>query len=203
MNIQLYSLAIRRPLSNPERDEPANILPYPRFRRLIRTRENKQDQALCAYGLLRYAAERITGEAAMPEIRVADGGKPYFPRLPQLHFNLSHTEGGVLCGLFDRPIGVDLERSREAAEAVRRYYHMDSQEAFWEMWVRHEAIAKYHGQGVSALAHWDEALEQGVVCRNLPVLEGFDAAVAAGEDVPADLFQVDLEEMLAGVMPRK
>ena len=200
MNLHLYALAINRPLSNGERDALANILPYPRFLRLMRTRENKQDQALCAYGLLRFGVEQIIGAADLPEIKVAEGGKPYFSKLPQLHFNISHTEGGVLCGLYDSPVGVDIERDREAAEAVRRYYHMPTQKAFWEMWVRHEAVAKYHGVGVSVLPHWDETLEQGVVCRNVSVLDGFFAAVAAGTNALVEPHVIPLEEMLDGVL---
>lgn len=201
MNIQVYAMAISRPLSNGERDALANILPYPRFLRLTRARENKQDQALCAYGLLRFGVEQITGAATLPDIRVAEGGKPYFSKLSQLHFNISHTDGGVFCGLFDSPIGVDMERDREAAEAVRRYYHMPTQKDFWEMWVRHEAIAKYHGYGVSVLPHWEESLENGVICQSVSALDGFFSAVAVGTEASVELHVIPLEDMLEQVIP--
>ena len=117
---------------------------------------------------------------------------------PEIHFNLSHTDGAVLCAVHDHPVGVDIERSREAAVAIMRYYQIQSQDTFWRMWVRREAIAKCHGQGFSVLPHWDTGLEQSVDCVSLPMLNGFYAAAATGEKgTPMKAHVVTLDEMLA------
>ena len=50
--VQVYALRIDRELSSAERAALLEILPYSRRQRLIRTREDKQIQALCAYGAL-------------------------------------------------------------------------------------------------------------------------------------------------------
>ncbi len=197
MEIQVYALAIDRELTDEERDCLVSILPYARYQRLIRAKENRQNQAMCAYGLLRHALEEQYGLRTLPAIALCKEGKPVFRDRPEVHFNLSHTDGAVLCAVHDHPVGVDIERSREAAVALMRYYHIESQDTFWRMWVRREAIAKCHGQGFAVLPHWDTGLEQTVDCRSLPMLEGFYAAAASAEKgTPMQAHVITLDEML-------
>ena len=202
MEIQVYALAIDRELTDEERDRLVGILPYARYQRLTRARENRQNQAMCAYGLLRHALEEQYGLRTLPAIELSREGKPMFRDRPEIHFNLSHTDGAVLCAVHDHPVGVDIERSREAAVAIMRYYQIQSQDTFWRMWVRREAIAKCHGQGFSVLPHWDTGLEQSVDCVSLPMLNGFYAAAATGEKgTPMKAHVVTLDEMLARLDP--
>lgn len=197
MEIQVYALAIDRELTDEERDCLVSILPYARYRRLTRARENKQNQALCAYGLLRHALEEQYGLQTLPAITLCKEGKPVFRDRPEIYFNLSHTDGAVLCAVHDHPVGVDIERSREAAVAIMRYYKIGNQDTFWRMWVRREAIAKCHGQGFSVLPHWDTGLEQTVDCVSLPMLNGFYAAAATeARGTHMQPHVVALEEML-------
>ena len=198
MEIQVYALAIDRELTDEERDRLVSLLPYARYQRLIRAKENRQNQALCAYGLLRHAVEEQYGLAALPAIVTRKEGKPEFRDRPEIHFNLSHTDGAVLCAVHDHPVGVDIERSREAAVAIMRYYKIESQDTFWRMWVRREAIAKCHGQGFALLPHWDTGLEQLVDCLSLPVLDGFYAAAATeAKGTQVQIHVVDLDELMA------
>lgn len=200
MEIQVYALAIDRELTDEERDCLVSILPYARYQRLTRARENRQNQAMCAYGLLRHALEEQYGLQTLPAISLCKEGKPVFRDRAEIHFNLSHTDGAVLCAVHDHPVGVDIERSREAAVALMRYYHIENQDTFWRMWVRREAIAKCHGQGFAVLPHWDTGLEQTVDCRSLPMLDGFYAAVASGEKgTSIKAHVVTLDEMLEGL----
>ena len=197
MDIQIYALAIDRELGDEERTCLMGGLPYLRYQRLMRTRENKQNQAMCAYGLLRYALREQFGLEDLPEIAIATEGKPSFRRREDIQFNLSHTQGAVVCALAASPVGVDLERSRPPADNILHYYHFTKGQDFWEMWVRREAIAKYHGRGFAALSHWDKGLEQGVTCRPLALLEGYYAALATASPLPWTLQHVTLEEIAA------
>lgn len=193
--VQVYALRIDRELSSAERAALLEILPYSRRQRLIRTREDKQIQALCAYGALHLALARQYDFYGFPPILIAEGGKPYFPDYPAIQFNLSHTDGAVVCALHATPVGVDLERNRPPADNILHYYHFTKGRDFWEMWVHREAIAKYHGRGFAALAHWDDALEQGVTCRPLALLDGYYAALATATPYPCVVHSVSLEEI--------
>ena len=197
MEIQVYTLPVDRELGEKEREKLLDMMPLFRRQRLVRTRESKQIQALCAYGLLRYALERQYGYACLPPMAIAEEGKPYFPDLPKVCFNLSHTEGAVLCALHDRAVGVDVERHRAAAQTVLHYYHITETGEFWNMWVHREAIAKCRGKGFAALTHWDASLEERIDCRALSVVEGFHAAVATEDPSSAHrCILTSLEEIL-------
>ena len=73
--VEVYALRIRRDLSSSERSALLEILPYNRRQRLLRTREDKQIQALCAYGALHLALHQQYDFFGFPPIAIAEGGK--------------------------------------------------------------------------------------------------------------------------------
>ena len=99
----------------------------------------------------------IGGE--LPEIRVADRGKPYFVDSPW-HFSISHTRRRVFCALSRRNIGIDAEElDREInlrlAEKIlspgeRTQFDdaPDPRKALLTFWVLKEAAAKLSGEGL-------------------------------------------------------
>ena len=103
-----------------------------------------------------YRAE--TGEE-IPEIRIAEGGKPFFAR-SKYHFSISHTKRHAFCVLSAHPIGIDAEemdreiRPRLAdkilSEAEKRRYAAapDKQAALLRLWVLKEASLKLTGTGL-------------------------------------------------------
>ena len=200
--VEVYALRISRDLTGEERSALVEILPYSRRQRLSRTREDKQIQALCAYGALHLALQRQYDFYGFPPMAIAEGGKPYFPDYPAIQFNLSHTDGAVVCAVSSTPVGVDLERSRPPADTILHYYHFTEGRDFWQMWVHREAVAKYHGRGFAALAHWDEGLEQGVTCRPLELLEGYYAALATASPLPWSVHSVGVEEIVRAALGR-
>lgn len=197
MEIQVYALQIHRELSDTERECLLGGLPYLRYQRLIRTRENKQNQAMCAYGLLRFGLLKQYDLRQLPDIMIGDEGKPSFSDFPEIHFNLSHTNGAVACAIHDHPVGIDLEEDREAAQTLLTHYGIPSRELFWEMWVRREAIAKCQGHGTAALTHWNGELETGVMCQGLAIFPGYYGALATEErDAEVICQTVTLDEMM-------
>ncbi|EET62358.1 phosphopantetheinyl transferase family protein [Marvinbryantia formatexigens DSM 14469] len=99
------------------------------------------------------------GIKQLPDIAADEMGKPYFPGMPQLFFNYSHCREGILCGISDAPIGVDLEPVREHKESlVRRVCHPreaallqeteQKNPALTKIWVAKEAYLKYLGTGI-------------------------------------------------------
>jgi len=181
--INVYFLSIDRSLSPEEQSCLWEILPYERRLRLTRTREDKHDQILCAYALLQRALQDHYRMTTLPRIQVAEGGKPFLPDHPDIHFSISHTDGAAACAVYSAPIGLDLEKERPAAASLMKHYRCADQRAFWELWVHREAVGKLHGQGFAKLIHWDGDLEKHIACLSLPMPEGYYAAIAA-DNIP-------------------
>ena len=61
-----------------------------------------------AYGLLARLLAAEYGLPGLPELARREGGKPFFPGRPDLHFNVSHSGGLALCGVGSASLGVDI-----------------------------------------------------------------------------------------------
>ncbi len=95
----------------------------------------------------------------LPDIAIADRGKPYFPH-GSWHFSISHTKRHVFCALSDRPIGIDAEETDRnidlrlahkilsPAELTRYKAAPDPRLALLKFWVLKEAQVKCTGQGL-------------------------------------------------------
>lgn len=124
------------------------------------TNASVRRQRLLASALAReLCARRLGVRSDGLRVTIAPGGKPFLPDYPALHFNLSHTSGGVLCGVSDRPVGVDIERERPFPERVARHCFSPAELALTgddpacrlRLWTRKEAAAKWRGDGLAAL----------------------------------------------------
>ena len=95
----------------------------------------------------------------MPEIAIAERGKPYFVD-SNWRFSISHTKKRVFCALSERNVGIDAEEAdREInlrlaekilspAEKVQFDAANDKRIALLTFWVLKEAAAKLSGQGL-------------------------------------------------------
>lgn len=123
----------------------------------------------CAYittrGVLRELLAVEVGCAPRDiEIVGGDGKKPALNGAHQLYFNVSHTAGLSLVAVSRaREVGVDIERIDlrvEALELAERFFHSDERlflgrlppsqrcDAFFDLWVRKEALHKAIGFGL-------------------------------------------------------
>ena len=103
-----------------------------------------------------YRAE--TGED-LPEIRITDRGKPYFPDR-DWHFSISHTPKHAFCVLSRNNVGLDAEEldrkiNLKLAEKIlspgekARFDAAENKEkALLTFWVLKEAAAKRSGEGL-------------------------------------------------------
>lgn len=93
-------------------------------------------------------------------IKRTERGKPYFDNIP-IVFSISHTEDFWVCLMREgtQQIGVDIqvERNAQYNKIADRYYTSEEQEyvrkqgsaAFFQIWTRKEAFAKYTGEGIT------------------------------------------------------
>ena len=130
-------------------------------------------ETLLAYGLLR----EVLGEDFSPaRLRKDANGRPYLAGLP-LDFNLSHTEGLIVCAVekdaAQPRIGVDAEalRGRTAEEMNRiaarwftekeqnQFLKNPTEEAFLQIWTAKEAMVKFIGTGLQDVRKIETATE--------------------------------------------
>lgn len=157
------------------------------------------DSKETARALLLLALEEGYGLTELPSMEREALGKPFFPGLPHIHFNLSHSGPYALCAVGEGPVGVDIEavRPRRAAlpqgvltgEEYRWYQEQGGGwEDFYTLWTRKESWAKYAGgsvakpRGVCPPLPGEEALPLHLVSLAGP---GWRAAVCSGEPIPA------------------
>ncbi|MGO1370120.1 MAG: 4'-phosphopantetheinyl transferase family protein [Senegalia sp. (in: firmicutes)] len=90
-------------------------------------------------------------------------GKPFLKNYPKFHFNISHSGDFVVCGIDDKPIGIDIEeiKSIKYKEIAKFYFtinefnyiienNLETQLArFYEIWTLKESYIKCVGQGLS------------------------------------------------------
>lgn len=112
---------------------------------------------------LQRVLQEALGLSILPAIVRTTRGKPYFPSIPGLHFNLSHSGGYLLCALGDCPVGVDIEVLRPRKAGLPRYALSDLEyeeylalggdwAAFYQLWTKKEAFVKYSGEGLHSKA---------------------------------------------------
>ena len=139
-----------------------------------------------AWELLALALERELGIPALPETERGEGGKPFFPRRPDVRFNLSHSRGAVACAVHDEEIGVDIERLRTPPKRLGRGM---APEDFFRLWTAREATVKRRGQGVAALLQGEAPDPR---CRCLTgLLPGWVITVCPSVDAPVRAIRVE------------
>lgn len=126
--------------------------------RLVWCRLEGQSGHTAGRRLLAQAYRAETGEA-LPEIRVTDRGKPYFPD-GSWHFSISHTPKHAFCVLSNNNIGIDAEEADrkihlKLAEKILSPVEKaqfdaaeNKEKALLTFWVLKEAAAKVSGEGL-------------------------------------------------------
>ena len=115
--------------------------------------EHRLGRELLCRGLKELYGLDVLGENGSVDsiLAIEENGKPYIKDRPDIHFNISHCSGMVVCAFADQPIGVD-------AEAVKP--------------VRDPLIRRVlHEQEIQVLSRYGEIAEKG---RNVSVTEDKD-----------------------------
>lgn len=162
--------------------------------------------------LLRYALREEYGMNWLPEITREKKGKPFFAEYPQIQFNISHSDGRVVCALGQIPLGIDVEYvrgvsdrliNRALTDSERSWLERsrDKQSAFIRLWNLKESFLKATGEGLRTELRAVEFLlpEEGqggeILCnqkgasffqRELPE-KGYLALCVKGDRIPDEL----------------
>jgi len=112
-----------------------------------------------AYILLRYALLEEKGIDRKVEFEFGPYGKPFIKGMPELQFSLSHSSTGVVCGLSNSPVGVDIaDVDPKNLDCIKTAMHPSEQHAitisndkartFARFWSMKESFFKYIGSGI-------------------------------------------------------
>ena len=122
--------------------------------------EKDKRLSVAAGALLQYALQMEN--VREPSFDVTSNGKPYLVGEESLHFNLSHSEGMVMCAIAEKEVGCDVEKkavlNRRLAEYVMTEYELEriygferdteQQEMFFRLWTLKESYMKATGLGI-------------------------------------------------------
>ena len=116
--------------------------------------------------LLKVGLEKIGLGNQFEKIQYSEKGKPF---VEGIHFNISHTDGLVVCAFSDSEIGIDVEKNRAIKlkdfhsfftrkEWVEINSSENPQEAFFQFWVKKESLIKVSGRTLKDLNRIDTSL---------------------------------------------
>lgn len=114
-----------------------------------------------AYILLRYALIEEKGIDEKVEFEFGPYGKPFIKGMPELQFSLSHSAEGIVCGLANSPVGVDIaDIDPTNLDCVKSAMHPSEQHAiklsndkartFARFWSMKESYLKHTGTGIDS-----------------------------------------------------
>ena len=90
-------------------------------------------------------------------LSVSEKGKPFLKN-HDFHFNLSHSNGYVVCAFGSVPCGIDIQKEKEDRSNIARIFFTESEYAlvqkygvsmFTRIWALKESYVKYKGEGLS------------------------------------------------------
>lgn len=123
-----------------------------------RRNEKAFAEGVLARALLFYGLKKEYHLTEFPEIFREENGKPYLPDFLGIHFNLSHTDGKVLCAISDNPVGADIQKKVVFKENLflwishenerKNLGSMTGETVFNSLWCLKEAYLKYTGEGI-------------------------------------------------------
>lgn len=137
-------------------------LPAWRRARVLRLRhESDRRQSVAAWLLLRRSCRELLGLSEVPAVAHSASGKPFFPTLPDVYFNLSHCPVAVACAMASEPVGIDIEAVTTLDIDVARHVLADNElqqvmddphpaVAFTRLWTMKESLLKRTGKGISS-----------------------------------------------------
>ncbi len=159
----LYFLPVSESLGTSNFDVLLSVISEERRKR-INAFHFDIDKKLSLYAelIVRFAAcEMLNISNSDIIIDTNEYGKPFLKNHPNFYFNVSHTRNAVVVCVAAYPIGVDIERVKEAKpDIAKRFFTTDEQqyvfektglidERFFEIWTKKEAYIKCLGKGLS------------------------------------------------------
>jgi len=156
----LYALTDISKFTEEDFQKSLPLLSEQRLQKIQRYRFFKDKRlSACAFLLLRYALQKEARIFEIPELEFGMFGKPFLKNHTEFHFNLSHTSAGIVCGISDTEIGVDIaEKDPKNLDCIPNALHPEEQKevyrsknpaaTFARFWALKESFLKFTGTGI-------------------------------------------------------
>ena len=140
-----------------EYPEVMQILPKDRIEKIMKFRQVKDRKESLGAGLLLFKVLEKHGRC-LEQMNYGLNGKP---RLKDIEFNLSHSHNLVVCAISEKPVGIDVERIKDAYEHIAdrfftptevrylaQYAGETKRSEFFRLWTMKESYMKMTGEGM-------------------------------------------------------
>lgn len=124
--------------------------------------EHQKGLSLLCYGLRMQYNLPFSMEEIEAELEKGEHGKPYFRHFPQIHFNISHSQGIAACAISDYEVGIDVEKiaplrasvarrilAEKELEFLQTFDKAGQEEMFCRFWTLKESYLKLDGSGLT------------------------------------------------------
>ena len=134
-----------------------------------------------AHRLLGECLSKLDISSDVNSMAIGEHGKPYLVNYPDVHFNLTHSNGIAACIVSRRECGIDAERVRKCPEKVLRRVFSEREKRtieglpyeerdlyFFRLWTLKEAYVKMLGIGISyPMREVEFNIENGCISANI------------------------------------
>ena len=139
-----------------------NSLPEQRREKIDRAKTKSGKTASLSAGIILKKALKEEGISDI-NIKLNSNGKPYLDGVSDLFFNISHSEGMVMCAISDKEVGCDIEALRDFDIEIAKRFFCDEEyeqilncktkneqnDMFLRLWTLKESFLKATGLGLS------------------------------------------------------
>ncbi len=117
--------------------------------------EDNRLRAMSAGMLIKDMCDKL--DIAYPKVLRDEHGKPYIEGHPEIYFNISHSGMFAVLAYGDKPVGIDIQETRNVTESFARRilneseydsYDMSDPKAICRVWTVKEAYSKLLGLGL-------------------------------------------------------
>ena len=168
------------------------------------TKLEKRKQYLCAGLLLnKVLTEKYNLKKEQLSFSVNSKGKPCFTTDIGLNFSISHCKGAVVVAVSEGNVGVDIEywkhehkniSQRFFCEGEKEYLsNQNNVKAFFEIWTRKEAGAKFFGENlISVLKNFDTTKQHSDCLLSTFYEDRYIISVCSSTDCNSNVQKIDL-----------
>ena len=162
MTPEIYLVKVNSPIDEDTFQYLLKFVPTEKQERILKQKiKQNADNMFIGEILAKTVIKKTFGiDIAKQKFAYAEQGKPYLPNYPDVHFNISHSGEYVVCGVSDKPIGVDIQKIGEynsdvakracnEKELVQIENSLDKASKFTKLWTQKEAVLKMYGTGIT------------------------------------------------------
>ena len=159
--IEIYLIKVNKPINQDLFGYLFKFVQTEKKQRILRQKmKQNADNMLIGEILAKVVIKQTFGiDIEKQKFARTESGKPYLTDFSDVHFNISHSGEYVVCGVSDKPVGVDVQKigeyKPEVAKRVCNEMELkeieespDMSAHFTKLWTQKEAVLKMQGRGI-------------------------------------------------------